>query len=134
MRQVLFINLNLERPHARTFNAGPVLEIPLDQVRDVFEANTFSILRVSRVVVPHMAARKQGLIVNIGSIVGEMYVPPSMNLDSSMTLTTSTQPDTLGGHLRVVEGGRARHHTGPRNGVFPPRRGRHTCGSGRRTI
>ncbi|ETW77918.1 hypothetical protein HETIRDRAFT_107552 [Heterobasidion irregulare TC 32-1] len=54
---------------------GPVLEIPLDQIRDVFEANTFSILRVSRVVVPHMAARKQGLIVNIGSVVGEIPTP-----------------------------------------------------------
>ncbi|THH21136.1 hypothetical protein EW146_g369 [Bondarzewia mesenterica] len=52
---------------------GPVLEVPLEQVKNVFDANTFSILRVSRAVVPHMASHRQGLIVNIGSIVGEMY-------------------------------------------------------------
>lgn len=46
----------------------------MDEVTSAFQANVFSILRVSKVVLPHMASRKQGLIINIGSIVGEMYV------------------------------------------------------------
>jgi 1-acylglycerone phosphate reductase len=38
----------------------------------MFETNTFSIIRVARAVIPEMAKRKQGLIVNIGSIAGEL--------------------------------------------------------------
>lgn len=54
---------------------GPALEVPLDEVKAAFDANVFSILRVSRAVLPHMAARKQGLILNVGSVVGEIPTP-----------------------------------------------------------
>lgn len=40
----------------------------------VFDTNTFAILRVAKAVIPEMAKRKQGVIVNIGSLVGEVYV------------------------------------------------------------
>ena len=55
---------------------GPALEVPLDEIKAAYDTNVFSILRVSRAVIPHMASRKQGLIVNIGSIGGEMYGLP----------------------------------------------------------
>lgn len=55
-------------------DAGPVIDNSLDIVRKTFETNTFSILRVAQTVIPEMAKRKEGVIVNIGSIVGEMYV------------------------------------------------------------
>ncbi|KAI0066437.1 oxidoreductase [Artomyces pyxidatus] len=54
---------------------GPILEVPFDIVRDAFETNVYSVLRVARAVVPHMAARKQGLLVTIGSISGETPIP-----------------------------------------------------------
>lgn len=54
--------------------SGPILDAPVEKVRDTFELNTFSALRVAKAVFPSMAARKSGLIVNIGSIVGEVYV------------------------------------------------------------
>lgn len=41
-------------------------------MKKVFDTNTFSILRVSRAVIPEMAKRKEGVIVNIGSLVGEV--------------------------------------------------------------
>ncbi|KAG2359999.1 NAD-P-binding protein [Suillus spraguei] len=54
---------------------GPLLDVSLDQARKTFETNTFSILRVAQAVAPSMVERKQGLIVNIGSIVGNIPIP-----------------------------------------------------------
>lgn len=52
---------------------GPTLELPLEQVQSAFDTNVFSVLRVNRAVFPHMAARKQGMFITIGSIVAEWY-------------------------------------------------------------
>jgi NAD(P)-dependent dehydrogenase (short-subunit alcohol dehydrogenase family) len=52
--------------------AGPMVDIPLEEVKQVFETNTFAILRVCKAVTPIMAKRKSGTIVNIGSVVGEV--------------------------------------------------------------
>ncbi|KAG0706283.1 hypothetical protein DFH29DRAFT_1025108 [Suillus ampliporus] len=46
---------------------GPLLDVSIDQVRQAFDTNTFSILRVAKAVIPSMVERKQGLVVNIGS-------------------------------------------------------------------
>ena len=46
--------------------------MPLDTLRSTYEINTFSILRVTKAVFPHMAARKSGEIINLGSIGGDM--------------------------------------------------------------
>lgn len=53
---------------------GPLIDNSLDDVRAIFETNTISILRIAKTVIPEMAKRKQGLIVNIGSVVGEVCV------------------------------------------------------------
>jgi len=55
--------------------AGPVVEVPIEDVKRVFETNTFAILRLCKGVVPSMAQRRSGTIVNIGSIVGEIPTP-----------------------------------------------------------
>ncbi|KAG2072355.1 NAD(P)-binding protein [Suillus decipiens] len=55
--------------------AGPLLDASLDQARKAFETNTFSILRVAQAVAPSMVERKQGLIVNIGSVAGNVPTP-----------------------------------------------------------
>ena len=61
-------------------NPGPLLDRSIEEVAAVFDANVLSVLRVCKAAVPHMAARKHGLIVNIGSVVGEMCVPPDRRL------------------------------------------------------
>lgn len=55
-------------------NIGPLIDVPMERVQQTFDANTFGALRTARTVIPHMAARKKGMIVNVGSIVGEVYV------------------------------------------------------------
>ena len=56
-----------------TILQGPTLELPLEQVQAAFDTNVFSVLRVNRAVLPHMAARKQGMFITIGSIVAQWY-------------------------------------------------------------
>ncbi|KAF7364509.1 NAD-P-binding protein [Mycena venus] len=54
---------------------GPILEVPIEDIRAVYDTNILSVLRVSRAVLPHMASRNSGLIINISSIVGEIPTP-----------------------------------------------------------
>jgi NAD(P)-dependent dehydrogenase (short-subunit alcohol dehydrogenase family) len=54
---------------------GPLLDVSLGQARKAFETNTYSILRVAQAVAPSMVERKQGLIVNIGSLAGNIATP-----------------------------------------------------------
>lgn len=61
-------------------NAGYALMGPFEaqtdaQIRRQFETNLFGIMNVTRAVLPHMRARKQGRIVNVGSAAGRMTLP-----------------------------------------------------------
>jgi NAD(P)-dependent dehydrogenase (short-subunit alcohol dehydrogenase family) len=58
------------------FNAiGPLAEVPLAQVRRLFDTNVTGLLAVTQAVFPHMAAQRSGRIVNIGSVVGLLPTP-----------------------------------------------------------
>lgn len=66
--------------------AGPLAEVPLAQVEATFKANVFGLLAVTQAVVPSMAARRQGTVVNVASIVGRAcprdgYRGPSARAD-----------------------------------------------------
>lgn len=54
---------------------GPVAEVPLESLRDVFETNVLGLAAVTQAVFPHMADRRSGRIVNVGSIVGVLPTP-----------------------------------------------------------
>lgn len=54
---------------------GPVPEVPLDGVRRIFETNVLGLVAVTQAVFPHMAARRRGRIINIGSVVGLLSTP-----------------------------------------------------------
>ncbi|KAG8217078.1 hypothetical protein J3R82DRAFT_5100 [Butyriboletus roseoflavus] len=61
--------------NAGAISIGPVAEATIDQMRNAFELNTFGALQVSNAVIPSMFKRKEGLIVNIGFIVGLITTP-----------------------------------------------------------
>ena len=50
---------------------GPAIEVDIKRALEVFDINFFGILRMARAIIPHMAAHKSGLVINVGSIVGE---------------------------------------------------------------
>ncbi|KAL6761503.1 hypothetical protein V8C86DRAFT_2534736 [Haematococcus lacustris] len=54
---------------------GPLAEIPLASARHAFDTNVWGLLECCQAVVPHMAARGTGTIVNIGSVAGLVSVP-----------------------------------------------------------
>lgn len=54
---------------------GALLDFPVDKARDVFDTNLFAPMRLTQLVVPHMASKKTGLIINIGSVVGVVPTP-----------------------------------------------------------
>src|SRR5262245_45718236 len=61
-------------------NAGmgfyaPSWRSPMDETRRLMELNFFAVLGLTQLVVPHMLERKQGIIVNVGSIAGKVTLP-----------------------------------------------------------
>ncbi|HMC59406.1 MAG TPA: SDR family NAD(P)-dependent oxidoreductase [Candidatus Solibacter sp.] len=61
-------------------NAGvgvywPSWNIPMEEARYLMELNFFALLGLTQLAVPHMRARKSGMVVNVGSIGGKMTLP-----------------------------------------------------------
>ena len=54
---------------------GPILESPLDDVRRLLETNVLGLLATTQAVFPHMAERRSGRIINVGSVVGLLPTP-----------------------------------------------------------
>jgi len=54
---------------------GPVLDVEIDHAQAAFNTNYFAVARMSKAVIPYMAARKKGLVINLGSIVSDIPSP-----------------------------------------------------------
>ena len=55
--------------------SGPLEAFTLEQVRQQFETNVFSVLRANRAVLPQMREQGSGLLLQIGSIAGRLAFP-----------------------------------------------------------
>jgi NAD(P)-dependent dehydrogenase (short-subunit alcohol dehydrogenase family) len=55
--------------------SGPIETVPMRRVRQQFETNVFGLVRLTQLVLPGMRARRQGRIVNIGSMGGRLTLP-----------------------------------------------------------
>ena len=54
---------------------GPMEDFPLEQLRDMFETNTFGPLRLVQHVLPQWRSRGSGVIVNVSSVQGRVATP-----------------------------------------------------------
>lgn len=61
--------------NAGTVAAGALIDNSMVHVKNVFDINTFSVVRLAKAVVPIMAKQNSGRIVNIGSVVGDTPTP-----------------------------------------------------------
>jgi len=56
---------------------GPTAEVPVAEVRDLFETNVLGALATVQAAFPHMAKEGAGTIINVGSVIGVVAVPYS---------------------------------------------------------
>jgi NAD(P)-dependent dehydrogenase (short-subunit alcohol dehydrogenase family) len=56
-------------------SAGVSEAFTAEQVRDLFEVNVFGIQRVLRAVLPTLRRQRDGLVINVGSILGRVTFP-----------------------------------------------------------
>jgi NAD(P)-dependent dehydrogenase (short-subunit alcohol dehydrogenase family) len=54
---------------------GLLETLSIDQARDLFESNLFSVLRMNRAVLPRMRERARGLLIHISSGLGRFVLP-----------------------------------------------------------
>ena len=54
---------------------GPIPELPLENLRAILETNVIGLVATTQAVIPSMAARGRGRIVNVGSVVGILPTP-----------------------------------------------------------
>jgi NAD(P)-dependent dehydrogenase (short-subunit alcohol dehydrogenase family) len=61
--------------NAGLFSAGVTESFTVEQAQALFDVNVFGLLRVTRAALPAMRRKRDGLIVNIGSVLGRVTFP-----------------------------------------------------------
>jgi short-subunit dehydrogenase len=54
---------------------GPLLEVPLADVRRVLDVNVVGYLHGARAALPRMVAQRHGVLVNVSSLLGQIALP-----------------------------------------------------------
>jgi NAD(P)-dependent dehydrogenase (short-subunit alcohol dehydrogenase family) len=85
---------------------GPVEEVPLSLIREVFDTNVFGLVGMCQLVLPAMRARGSGVIVNLGSAAG-LVTPPTgcpyaMTKYAVESLCDALRPEVAPFGVRVV--------------------------------
>jgi 1-acylglycerone phosphate reductase len=56
--------------YSNSQDLGPISDVTTPQATEAFDTNVIALMRITRVVVPHMAARRSGKIVAVGLVAG----------------------------------------------------------------
>jgi NADP-dependent 3-hydroxy acid dehydrogenase YdfG len=89
----------------KALGADPVVSAPEEPWREMIETNVMGLLRVTRLLLPGMVARKRGTVVNLGSIAGlEPYAGGSVYCGSKAAVRSigkAMRHELLGTGVRV---------------------------------
>ncbi len=61
--------------NAGVTNVSPLVDMELDQIRDIVDVNLTGTILCTRAVLPHFIAQRSGHIVNVSSILGKRGIP-----------------------------------------------------------
>lgn len=97
--------------NAGVMHLGMAEETTLDDARAVWETNLLGVARMTNAVLPHMRARRQGRVINIGSAAawvgepGEAFYAASKHALAGYTEALRHEVGPLGIHVSLVEPG-----------------------------
>lgn len=64
---------------------GPLADLPLADVRRIFDVNVFGLLALTQAAIPHMKQQGRGHIINVSSIVSTRPLPDAATYTASKT-------------------------------------------------
>ena len=77
---------------------GPCEEVPVEEIKQVFETNFYGAVRCTQAVLPSMRARGTGAIVNVTSIAGR-YAAPAQGAYNASKFALEGWTETLAGEV-----------------------------------
>ena len=86
----------------------------------VYDTNVFAVIRMAKAVIPHMASRRRGTIVNISSIDGEMYVLRLIDTVRSSDALVHMQTRSMGRRILLKQSGGPLAHRHVVHGMHAP--------------
>ena len=90
---------------------GPLEASTEDLMQSIFDVNVFGVIRVTKALLPHFRANKEGLIVNVSSIVGRSCFPyqtlyhATKHALEGLTESSQYELKPLGINVKLVEPG-----------------------------
>ena len=90
---------------------GPLEATPMEKIRRQFDTNVIGLLEVTKAVLPHFRANRDGVIVNISSIGGKMTFPLGTLYHGSkfavegLSEALSYEMEAIGVRVKIVEPG-----------------------------
>ena len=68
-------NIDVLINNAGVSQVGPIEEVPMGKIRELFELNLFGLIQLTQGLLPQMRNKKDGLIINITSMASRSPVP-----------------------------------------------------------